>query len=158
MVVWVSVRLVWAGMMISGGWWESSLIAVENRQQFVQPGLHPPEVADVAPMDGIGVMTEVVIGELLQPFQLGVEGGGAGEVDVEGGWLGVHRGLHDVIDDIAMNALFDQEAKLNPMNFRRMVMRIASMAGGVFIKLINCVLCYLVRLYAAHFNLDGVRK
>jgi len=55
---------------------------------------------------------EVVVGELLQPFQLGVDGGGAGEVGVEGGLLGVHRGLRVVIDDTPMNALFDQEAKL----------------------------------------------
>ena len=38
----------------------------------------------MAPMDSIGVVAEVVIGELLQPFQLGVDGGGAGEVGVEG--------------------------------------------------------------------------
>jgi len=44
--------------------------------------------------------------------QLCVDGGGAGEVGAEGGWLGVHRGLRDVIDDATMNALFDQEAKL----------------------------------------------
>ena len=66
----------------------------------------------MAPMDSIGVVAEVVIGELLQPFQLGVDGGGAGEVGVEGSLLGVHRGLRDVIDDEHMNALFDQEAKL----------------------------------------------
>ena len=65
----------------------------------------------MAPMDGIGVVAEVVVGKLLQPFQLGVDGGGAGEVGVEGGLLGVHRGLRDVIDDKHMNALFDQEAK-----------------------------------------------
>lgn len=62
----------------------------------------------MAPMDGIGVVIEVVIGEFLQPFQFGVDGGGAGEVGVEGGWLGVHRGLRDVIDDATMNALFDR--------------------------------------------------
>ena len=66
----------------------------------------------MAPMDSIGVVAEVVIGELLQPFQLGVDGGGAGEVGVEGGWLGIHRGLRVVIDDKHMNALFDPEAKL----------------------------------------------
>jgi hypothetical protein len=49
---------------------------------------------------------------LLQPFQLGADGGGAGEVGVEGSLLGVHRGIRDVIDDTTMNALFDQEAKL----------------------------------------------
>ena len=63
--------------MISGGWRASSLVAAEDRQQFVQPDLHPPEVADVAPMDGIRGMTKVVVGELLQPLQFGVDGGGA---------------------------------------------------------------------------------
>ena len=58
------------------------------------------------------LVAEVVVGELLQPFQFGVDGGSAGEVGVEGGWLGVHRGLRVVIDDMDMNALFDQEAKL----------------------------------------------
>ena len=72
----------------------------------------------MAPMDSIGVVAEVVIGELLQPFQLGVDGGGAGEVGVEGSLLGVHRGLRDVIDDEHMNALFDQEAKLFSDSFR----------------------------------------
>lgn len=100
--------------MISGSWWASSLtVAAEDRQQLVQSGLHPPEVADVAPVDGVGVVAEMVIGELLQPFQLGVDGGSAGEVGLEGGLLGVHRGLRDVIDDATMNALFNQEAKLN---------------------------------------------
>lgn len=65
----------------------------------------------MAPMDGIRVMTEVVVGELPQPFQLGVDGSGAGEVGVEGGLLGVHRGLRVVIDDSTMNALLDLEAK-----------------------------------------------
>jgi hypothetical protein len=100
-------------MMVSGGWWASSLtVAAEDRQQFVQAGIYPPEVSDVAPMDGIRVVTEVIVGELPQPFQLGVDGGGAGEVGVEGGLLGVHHGLRGVIDDATMNALFDQEAKL----------------------------------------------
>jgi hypothetical protein len=63
-------------------------------------------------MNGIGVVAEVVVGELLQLFQFGVDGGSAGEVGVGGGLLGVHRGLRDVIDDKVMNALFDQEAKL----------------------------------------------
>jgi hypothetical protein len=99
-------------MFISDGWWASSLIATEDRQQIIQPGLHSPEIADVAPMGGIGVVTEMVVGELLQPFQLGVDGGSAGEVGVEGGLLGVHRWLRDVIDDTTMNALFDLEAKL----------------------------------------------
>ena len=62
-------------------------------------------------MDDIGVVTEVVISEFLQPFQFGVNGGSAGEVGVDRGWLGVHRGLRDVINDATMNALFDQEAK-----------------------------------------------
>lgn len=112
----------------------------------------------MAPMDRIGVVTEMVIGELLQPFQLGVDYGSAGEVGVENGLYGVHRGLRGVIDDATMNALFDQEAKLNPMNFRRTAMRIASSAGDGSIKLLNCVLCDLVRFYAVHFSVNGVRK
>jgi hypothetical protein len=55
----------------------------EYRQQLVQPGLHPPEIADVAPMDDIGVVAKMVVCELLQPFQLGVDGGSVGEVGVE---------------------------------------------------------------------------
>ena len=81
-----------------------------------------------------------------------------GEVGVEGGLLGVHRGLRDVIDDTTMNALFDQEAKLNPMNFRHPEMHLASNTGSLAINLINCALCDLVRFYAVHFNLDGVQK
>lgn len=60
-------------------------------------------------------MAEVVIGLLLQSFQLGADGGHVGEVGVEGGLLGVHRGLRDVIDDTTMSALSDQEAKLSSL-------------------------------------------
>jgi hypothetical protein len=104
-------------MVISGGWLASSLVATEDRQQFVQSSVHPPEVANLAPMDGIGAVTEVVVGELLQPFQLGVNGRSAGEVSVEGGWFGIHRGLRGVIDDKHMNALLYREAKLFLMRF-----------------------------------------
>jgi hypothetical protein len=41
------------------------------------------------------------------------------EVCIEGGLLGVHRGLRDVIDDATMNAPFDQEAKLFPSPVER---------------------------------------
>ena len=68
----------------------------------------------MTPMDGIGIVTEMVVGELLQPFQLGVDGRSASEVCVEGGLLGVHGWLRNVIDDATMYALFDQEAKLFP--------------------------------------------
>jgi hypothetical protein len=93
-------------------WNTSSFTGAEDRQQLVQSGLHPAQVADVPPMEDIGVMTEVVVGELLQTFQFGVYGGGVGEVGVEGGLLGVHRGLRVVIDDDTMNALLGREAKL----------------------------------------------
>ncbi|MFZ2628424.1 MAG: hypothetical protein WAX67_06035 [Rugosibacter sp.] len=56
-------------------------------------------------------MAKMVVSELLQPFQLGVDGSSAGEIGVESGLLGVHRGLREVIDDTSMNALFNQEAK-----------------------------------------------
>ncbi len=45
------------------------------------------------------------------------DSGSAGKVRVQGGWLGVHRGLWAEIDDTTMNALFDQEAKLFLMCF-----------------------------------------
>jgi hypothetical protein len=64
-----------------------------------------------------------------------VDGGGAGEVGVEGGWLGVHRGLRDVIDDMDMNALFYREAKL-------FLMQIASSTTPKRLDLIDCNLCY----------------
>ena len=57
-----------------------------------------------------------------------------------------------------MNALFDQEAKLNSTNCHHLAMRIASNTGRALGNLLNCGLCDLVRLYAVHFNLDGVRK
>jgi hypothetical protein len=36
-------------------------------------------------------LTEMVVGELLQPLQLGVNGDSAGEIGIEGGSLGVRR-------------------------------------------------------------------
>lgn len=72
---------------------------------------------------------------LLQPFQFGVDGGSAGEVGVEGGLFGVHRGLRVVIDDEHMNALFYREAKLFLMQF-------ASNTTPKRPDLIDCNLCY----------------
>ena len=63
-------------------------------------------------MNCIGVVTEVVVGMLLQSFDLAADGGVALQVCVEGSLLGVHRGLRDVIDDKHMNALFYKEAKI----------------------------------------------
>ena len=106
--------------VISGGWLMSSYTsAAEDCQQLIHSGIYPPEIADVAPMDCIGVVTKVVISELLQPFQFGVDGCSAGEVSVEGGLPGIHRGLRDVIDDATVNTLFNLEAKLF---FARLVM------------------------------------
>ncbi len=84
----------------------------------VRSGLHPSEITEPAPIDRNGIVAKVVVGELLQLFQFGVDGGGTGEVGVEGGLLGVHHGLTDVIDDATMNVLFDQEAKLFINSFR----------------------------------------
>lgn len=105
----------------------------------------------MTPMDGIGVVTEVVVGELLQPVQLGADGSSAGEVGVEGGWLGVLRGLRDVIDDTDMNALFDQEAKLFAMRF-------ASNTTPERPELIDCNLCHRLRLYAIRSAAFRVRS
>ena len=63
------------------------------------------------------------------------DSGSAGKVRVQGGWLGVHRGLWAGIDDTTMNALFDQEAKL-------FLMQIASSTTPKRLDLIDCNLCY----------------
>lgn len=86
----------------------SLMFAAEDRQQVIERAFHPTEVANVAPINGIGMVTEMVVGELVQPFQLGADGGNAGEISVEGGLLGVHRWLRDVIDNATMNALFNR--------------------------------------------------
>lgn len=63
-----------------------------------EPLIHPPEVTDVAPVDGVRVVAEVVVGQLLQPGQLDVDvdgdgdGGSACEIGVDGSGLDVHRG------------------------------------------------------------------
>ncbi len=62
--------------------------AVEDRQQVIQHLIHPAKITDVAPVDGVRVVAEVVVGQLLQPGQLDVDGGGAGEIGIEGGGLG----------------------------------------------------------------------
>ncbi len=41
-------------------------------RQFVRRSFHPPQFADVAPVDSVGVVVEAIVGKLLQPGQLGV--------------------------------------------------------------------------------------
>jgi len=91
--------------------------------------------------DGIKGVIKMVVGKLLQPLQFGVDRCGAGDVGVEGGLLGVYRGLCDVIDDETMNALFYREAKL-------FLMRSASNTTPEGPDLIDCNLCHRLRLYA----------
>lgn len=52
-----------------------------------------------------------------------------------------HRELRRVIDDVPMNALFDQKTKSLSMHF-------ASIGGPYWLYLINCSLCHRLRLYA----------
>jgi hypothetical protein len=52
---------------------------------------------------------------------------------VEGGLLGVHRWLRDVIDDASMNALFDQEAKLFIEHFRKLPLRPCSITIDIIV-------------------------
>lgn len=66
----------------------------------------------MAPVDGVRVVAEMVVGQLLKPGQLDVDGGGAGEIGVDGSGLGVHRGASWLVDDTTIHALNDQEAKL----------------------------------------------
>ena len=69
----------------------------------------------MAPVDGVRVVAEVVVGQLLQPFQFGVNGGSALWVGVGGSGLGVHRGAPWLVDDATIHALDDQEAKKKMM-------------------------------------------
>jgi hypothetical protein len=95
--------------------------------------IEPPEVTDVAPLDGVRVVAEVIVGQLLQPGQLDVDGGGAGEIGVDGSGLGVHRGAPWLVDDATIHALDDQEAK-------KMMMPTASNPRLLPSNLINCSL------------------
>ncbi len=49
------------------------MFAAEDRQQVIERGVHPAEVANVAPVDGIRVVAKVIVGQMLQPRQLGVD-------------------------------------------------------------------------------------
>ncbi len=40
-------------------------LAVEDRQQVIKRLIHPPEVPNVTPVDGLWGMAEVVVGQLL---------------------------------------------------------------------------------------------
>lgn len=67
------------------------------------------------PVDGVRVVAEVVVGQLLQPGQLDVDGCGAREIGVDGNGLGVHRGAPWLEDHATIHALDDQEAKKKMM-------------------------------------------
>ena len=86
-------------------------LIVENPLQLIQR-CYPTAVIDEVPVDGVRVMAEVVIVQLLQPGQTHVNGGGASEIDVDGSGLGVHRGARWQMDDTTIHSLKDQEAKL----------------------------------------------
>lgn len=70
----------------------------------------------MAPVDAVGVVAEVVVGQALQPRQLGMDL--RGTRGVGGAGVGVsHRGLR-VDRDGAIHALFRPEAKLGLASFR----------------------------------------
>lgn len=52
-------------------------LAVEDGEQLVEGLRHPPQVTSMASVVGVRVMAEVIIGQLLQPCQLGVDLPGA---------------------------------------------------------------------------------
>ena len=73
-VDWVGVSFCRVIMVIA-----SRMFAAEDRQQLIERGIHLTQVANVAPVDGIRIVAEVLIGQLLQPCQFGVDGCGAGK-------------------------------------------------------------------------------
>ena len=102
-------------------------------------------------MDAVRVVAEVVVGQLLQPGQLDVDGGGACEIGVDGSGLGVHRGAPWLVDDATIHALNDQEAK-------KKMIPTASLPRLEPFNLINCNLCYSNRLYATRTPVSGVLR
>ena len=68
-------------------------LAAEDRQQVIQRLIHPPEVTDVAPVDGVRGVAEVIVGQLPQGLDLVEDHRQALEIGVEGGGLGGHGGL-----------------------------------------------------------------
>ena len=96
-------------------------------------------------------MAEVVVGQLLQPGQLDPDGSGAGEIDVGGSGLGVHRVAPWLVDDITIHALNDQEAK-------KKIMPTASFPRLEPFNLINCNLYDSNRLYAIRTPASGALR
>jgi hypothetical protein len=47
-----------------GGVAHSLGLAIEDRRQIIQRLIDPPEVTHVAPVDGVRVVAEVVVGQL----------------------------------------------------------------------------------------------
>jgi hypothetical protein len=68
-------------------------LAVKNRQQIIQRLIHSPKVTDVAPMDGVRIVAEMVVGQLLQGLDFVECHRQALEVSVEGCGLGGLGGL-----------------------------------------------------------------
>ncbi len=69
----------------------------------------------MASVEGVRVVAEVVVCQLLQSGQLDVNGGSAGEIDIDRCGLDVHRGAPWLMDDATIHALNDQEAKKKMM-------------------------------------------
>lgn len=76
-------------------------LSVENSEQLIQSLLYPAKVAHMAPLNGVWVVAEVVVGQLLQSFDLLADEGVAADVGVEGSsgggccLGGSHRDLRD---------------------------------------------------------------
>ena len=124
-------------------------LAVEDRQQVIQRLIYPPDVIDVASLDGVRVMAKVLVGQLPQPGQLEVDGGGAGEIGVDGVGLGVHRGVPWWVDDTSIHAPNDQEAK------KKMMLTALGRRLGLSNQ-INYHVCDSNRLYANRTAFAGV--
>ena len=72
------------------------LLAVADHgagRQVVQRLINPHEVTNVPPVNGLRVMTELVVGQLPQGRDLVEDHRQALQVGVEGGGLGGHGGL-----------------------------------------------------------------
>ncbi|NMQ28492.1 hypothetical protein E4Q23_12455 [Candidatus Accumulibacter phosphatis] len=59
--------------------------------EAVQPGIHSPKITNVTPANGVRIVADVVVGQLPQPVQTGVDAGRPSPVGFEGARWSVHR-------------------------------------------------------------------
>ena len=103
----------------------SHLLTVKDCQQIVERMLDPTEVADVAPMNGIGVVAEMVVGELLEAGQFDGYCRSADQVGVDGSGLAFHREAYRSINGTSFMLCSIRMPSENRPIFRKILLVLA---------------------------------